>query len=134
MSNRHEGSSHTPQPPSNASPLTCKRLIPLLVLVVGLVAFFALGLHRYSSFQTLRAHRDALLTWVHTTGVLAAVTYMAVYAVAVAFSLPGGAVLSIAGGFLFVSVLFMAGATPFHPAARHASTDLNCLRSFSGTT
>lgn len=99
-----EGASHTPQPPSNASPLTFTRLIPLLVLVMGLVAFFALGLHRYLSFQTLRAHRDALLTWVHTTGVLAAVTYMAVYAVAVAFSLPGGAVLSIAGGLLFGTV------------------------------
>ena len=100
----HEGASHTPQPPSNASPLTFKRLIPLLGLVVGLVAFFALGLHQYSSFQTLRAHRDALLTWVHTTGVLAILTYMVVYAVAVAFSLPGSAVLSIAGGLLFGTV------------------------------
>jgi uncharacterized membrane protein YdjX (TVP38/TMEM64 family) len=63
------------------------------------VAFFALGLHRYLSFQTLREHRKALLSWVDTAGVLAALTYMAVYAAAVACSLPEGAVLSIQVAF-----------------------------------
>jgi uncharacterized membrane protein YdjX (TVP38/TMEM64 family) len=85
-------------------PFAWKRLIPLLVLVAGLVAFFALGLNRYITFQTLRENRQALLTWVQTAGTLAAVTYMAIYAVAVAFSLPGGAVMSITGGFLFGTV------------------------------
>ena len=101
-----EAAQHPPQPrpPSSASPLTFQRLIPLLILMAGLVAFFALGLHRYLSFQTLREHREVLLSWVDTAGVLAALTYMAVYAAAVAFSLPGGAVLSITGGFLFGTV------------------------------
>jgi uncharacterized membrane protein YdjX (TVP38/TMEM64 family) len=65
------------------------------------MAFFAFGLNHYVSFQALRENRDALLTWVHTAGALAPLTYMAVYTAAVAFSLPGGAVLSITGGFLF---------------------------------
>ena len=81
------------------------RLIPLLILVAGLVAFFALGLQRYLSFEVLRENRVALLSWVEQQGLVAGLIFMAVYAAAVAFSLPGGAVLSITGGFLFGTVL-----------------------------
>ncbi len=81
-----------------------KRYLPLLVLVAGLVAFFVFGLDRYVSFETLRENRVTILTWVQNAGVLAVLTYMALYAVAVAFSLPGGAILSITGGFLFGAV------------------------------
>src|SRR5262245_41182360 len=88
-------------PAKPAKPLAVKRLFPLLVLVAGLVAFFALGLQRYISFHTLRDNRETLLTWVQTAGVLAVLTYMAVYTTMVAFSLPGGAVMSITGGLLF---------------------------------
>ncbi len=77
------------------------RLIPVVILVAGLVAFFALGLNRYVSFSVLRDNREALLTWVQHQGFLAAIVYMAIYAIAVAFSLPGGLVMSITGGFLF---------------------------------
>jgi uncharacterized membrane protein YdjX (TVP38/TMEM64 family) len=66
--------------------------------------FFALGLDRYASFNALREHREALRTWVQTSGLLAVLAYMAVYAISVAFSLPGATVLSVAGGFLFGTV------------------------------
>jgi uncharacterized membrane protein YdjX (TVP38/TMEM64 family) len=81
-----------------------KRFIPVLVLIVGLVAFFAFDLDRYLTFDTLREHRVALRTWVETQGLVAGLVFMAIYAAAVAFSLPGGAVLSITSGFLFGSV------------------------------
>lgn len=45
-----------------------------------------------------------LLDWVNTYGAVAALVYMLIYAVAIAFSLPGGAVLTITGGFLFGSI------------------------------
>lgn len=103
-----------PQPASSPS-FSFKRLIPLLVLVAGLVVFFALGLHRYLRFEVLRDHREVLLYWVQQNGLLAALVYMAIYAIAVAFSLPGGLVLSITGGFLFGtwlgSLYIMIGAT-----------------------
>jgi uncharacterized membrane protein YdjX (TVP38/TMEM64 family) len=82
-----------------------KRLLPVAVLVLGLVAFFVLDLDRYLSFETLRQNRAALLNWVDTYGIVAALIYMLIYAVAIAFSLPGGAVLTITGGFLFGSLL-----------------------------
>jgi uncharacterized membrane protein YdjX (TVP38/TMEM64 family) len=81
-----------------------KRLIPVGVLVLGLVAFFVFDLGRFLSFEALRENRAALLNWVDTYGIVAALIYMLIYAVAIAFSLPGGAVLTITGGFLFGSV------------------------------
>ncbi|MDP6365306.1 MAG: TVP38/TMEM64 family protein [Nitrospinota bacterium] len=81
--------------------LSVKRLAPLAILAAGFVAFFALGLDRYLSFSALRENRHLLLAWVDAWGVAAAAAYIAVYAAAVALSIPGGAVLSITGGFLF---------------------------------
>jgi uncharacterized membrane protein YdjX (TVP38/TMEM64 family) len=100
---------------ASSPPFSFKRLLPLLVLVAGLVVFFALDLHRYLSFEVLRDNREALLNWVRQNGLLAALVYMAIYAVAIAFSLPGGLVLSITGGFLFGtlwgSLYIVIGAT-----------------------
>lgn len=89
---------------SQGSSFSYKRLIPVGVLVLGLVAFFVFDLGRFFSFETLRENRAALLDWVNTYGVVAALVYMLIYAVAIAFSLPGGAVLTITGGFLFGSI------------------------------
>jgi uncharacterized membrane protein YdjX (TVP38/TMEM64 family) len=83
------------------------RLVPLLVLVAGLVAFFAFGLDDYLGFDALRRHRAAIDGWVTDNGVLAALAFMFGYAVMIACSLPGGAVATIFGGFLFGT--FVAG-------------------------
>src|SRR5712691_5657795 len=91
----------TPPPLPVAKSSTWRRLLPILVFVAGLVAFFALGLERYLSLDALRQHRSVLRAWVETSGLLAALVFMAVYIVTVAFSLPGATVLTIAGGFLF---------------------------------
>src|SRR5262250_2906111 len=93
----------SPSPPV-AKPFSWRRLIPVFVFVAGLVAFFALGLERYLSIDALRQHRSVLRAWVETSGLLAALVFMAIYIITVAFSLPGATVLTIAGGFLFGSV------------------------------
>ena len=119
---------------SGATHFSYRRLVPVLVLVVGLVVFFALGLERYLSFDTLREHRTTLRAWVETSGVRAALLFMAIYTTAVAFSLPGATVLSITGGFLFgtvwgtvcivvsatlgATVLFLIAKTAFGDALR----------------
>src|SRR5438105_8837893 len=91
----------TRQPPSGAKPFAWRRLIPVLMFVIVVVAFFALGLERYLSIDALRQHRSVLRVWVETSGLLAALVFMVVYVITVAFSLPGATVLSIAGGLLF---------------------------------
>lgn len=80
------------------------RWLPLLALALGCASFFVLGLHRYVSFEMLGRHRDELAAWVVAHPFLAPLAYILVYIVVVAFSLPGGAVLTITGGFLFGTV------------------------------
>lgn len=67
------------------------------------------------SFDTLRQHRAALQNWVAAHTVLAVAAFMAVYALGVAFSVPGAVWMSIAGGFLFGTwlgtVFIVIGAT-----------------------
>jgi len=77
-----------------------RRILPILVIVAGA----ALGLAFFGdllTFETLRANREALLAWRDANYVLAAAVYVAVYAAVVAFSLPGGLVMTLTGGFLF---------------------------------
>jgi len=79
-------------------------LLPLLVLGGGLFAFFAMDLNQYLSFAALAEHRHSLLDWVGAHAWLAPLAYIGLYIVVVAFSLPGGAVMTISGGFLFGAV------------------------------
>ena len=82
-----------------------KRLWPLLVLlgVGGLI--FAMGWHRYLTLEHLAANRELLRNFIEGNLLLSLAAFAALYAVTVALSLPGGAVLTIAGGFLFGWVL-----------------------------
>lgn len=86
---------------NGSMPKILKRIAPLVILVAGLGAFFALGLERYLSFEVLRENRYLLIGLVEAYGFAAAVAYMVIYAAVVAFSIPGGLVMSITGGFLF---------------------------------
>jgi uncharacterized membrane protein YdjX (TVP38/TMEM64 family) len=82
-----------------------RRWLPLGVLLLGLAAFFLSGAYRYVTFDTLRDNRAALLGWVGRMGLLAGLAFVAGYAVVVAFSLPLGTLMTLAGGFLFGTVL-----------------------------
>jgi uncharacterized membrane protein YdjX (TVP38/TMEM64 family) len=106
--------------------------IALLVLFVGVVvAFFALGGHRYLTLDTIKQHRDALLQFTQAHFLAAFALGFLLYAGAVAFSLPGGLVLSLATGFVFgkwagtLLVLFAGtlGATIVFLAARYVFAD-----------
>jgi uncharacterized membrane protein YdjX (TVP38/TMEM64 family) len=107
------------------------RFLPLLVLLAGFIAFFALRLDRYVSFDALREHRGTLLDWVGAHRLSAALVFIALYAAAIATSIPGGLVLSVAGGFLFgtwlgavyIVIGATAGATALFLAARSALRD-----------
>lgn len=76
------------------------RHIPLVVIgVVAVVGFFTL--HDYLSFDTLRDHREALIGFRDQNLAGLAAVFVLVYVLIVAFSLPGAAVASVTGGFLF---------------------------------
>lgn len=88
-----------------AVPFRARRLLPLALLVAALAAFFALGLQDWLDLEVLRRHRMWLAAQVGEHYLLALAVYMLVYAAAVAVSVPGGAALTIAGGFLFGAVV-----------------------------
>lgn len=78
-----------------------KRVLPVVALIGVVTLILGLDLDQFLTFEALRAHRIALLEFVHTRVLIAALLFMAVYATSTALSLPGGAILSITGGFLF---------------------------------
>jgi uncharacterized membrane protein YdjX (TVP38/TMEM64 family) len=81
-----------------------RRWLPIAVLGLGFVLFFAFGLQRHISFETLQEHRGWLVAEVASNEVLVAASFMAIYALVVAFSIPGGAIMTISAGFLFGTV------------------------------
>src|ERR1700682_600329 len=80
------------------------RLLPLLLLVVGLIAFFAFDLQHFLTLDLLKENRVELKHWVGGHQIQAAALFVGFYIVVAAFSLPIAALVSIAGGFLFGSV------------------------------
>lgn len=107
------------------------RFAPAALICILVAAFFAFGLQRYVSFGALREHRDMLQQFVAEHEVTAVAVYIAAYAVMVALSLPGAAMLTVAGGFLFGTMQATAwavlgatvGATGVFIAARSALGD-----------
>lgn len=126
------------EPTPAASRLSLRRLLPLIVLAAGLAAFFALGLHKYLTLDTLRDNRQALAGWVADNWLLAALAYVGAYIAIVAFSLPAALVATLTGGFLFGTVFgglltvvgATIGATLLFLAARTALGDM--LRAKAG--
>ncbi len=88
-----------------ASPGRLRRFLPLVVLVAAICAVLAFGLDEYLTFAALKQHREALLAFVGGYPWLAPLLFMAIYAAVIAMSLPGGAVMTITGGFLFGAAL-----------------------------
>lgn len=70
-----------------------------IILLVAIIGFFTLK--DYLSFETLRENRVALLAFRDNNFLGLAAAFVGVYIVIVAFSLPGAAVASVTGGFLF---------------------------------
>lgn len=78
-----------------------KRFGPLVALLLAIAAVYVSGAHNYLTLSAIAEHRDHLKQFVGQNQVLAIGGYMLVYIAVVAFSLPGGALLTILGGFLF---------------------------------
>ncbi len=85
-------------PPRRA---TFVRFWPLLLLAALVALAWASGATRLLSFEALGAHRATLDAWVAARPLLAAGAYVLAYVVVVALSLPGGVVMTLAGGLLF---------------------------------
>ena len=83
--------------------LIFRRLVQGWALMVFFV-IISLGyyfLHDYLSFEMLREHRETLASFRDANYTAAVLIFILAYIFFVAFSVPGGLMLSITGGFLF---------------------------------
>jgi uncharacterized membrane protein YdjX (TVP38/TMEM64 family) len=81
--------------------MTRGRLAFLLVLVVLIAGFFALGLQRYLTLEYLKAQQAAIAALYAAHPFAVAAAYFAVYVAVTGLSLPGAALLTLFGGAVF---------------------------------
>jgi len=87
------------QPPAAGASL--RRWLPL-ALLGGLMALaFGMGWHEYLSFKTIGLNYAALKGFISANLVVALLLYVLAYIAVVALSLPGGLIMTLAGGLLF---------------------------------
>lgn len=78
-----------------------KKAAILALLIAAIAAVFAFDLTQYLSLQRFQESRDTLDRWVSEQPLMSAAIYFAVYVAVTAMSLPGAAVMTLAGGALF---------------------------------
>lgn len=86
---------------SAARPGWLRRYLPLAVLLAVSAFAVSQGWHNYLSLRHIAENREMLRALVDANLALALIAYMGLYVAVVALSLPGGALLTITGGFLF---------------------------------
>lgn len=88
------------KPPNSSSKPAVLRFLPMItIFTVAVIGAFTL--RDYLTFDTLRNNREALLAFRAGNFWTMATIFVGIYILIVAFSLPGAAVASVTGGFLF---------------------------------
>ncbi|MEM6940635.1 MAG: TVP38/TMEM64 family protein [Pseudomonadota bacterium] len=86
-----------------------------LIIIAAVAIFGAFVLRDYLSFDALRDNRETLIAYRDTYFALTVMIFLLAYIIVVAFSLPGAAIATLTGGFLFGTafgtVLNITGAT-----------------------
>ena len=82
------------------SRFSAKRMVPFAGIIIAAVLGFVF-LREYLNFDQLAQNQEALQAWRDGNFLIASLVFIAIYILIVAFSLPGAAIISLAGGFLF---------------------------------
>jgi uncharacterized membrane protein YdjX (TVP38/TMEM64 family) len=114
-----------------ASGSSSGKLIIAAVLGIAIGAFFYFDLGHYLTLDALKENRDRLLAFTEANYTSGAAIFVVTYCIVTGLSLPGAAILTLAGGFLFGSVLgtvfvnlgATSGATLAFLAARYLLRD-----------
>jgi pyruvate/2-oxoglutarate dehydrogenase complex dihydrolipoamide dehydrogenase (E3) component/uncharacterized membrane protein YdjX (TVP38/TMEM64 family) len=82
-------------------PVNIRKVLLLVVVVLGIAAFFVFDLGRYLSLDYLKQSQAAFAEVQARAPLQVALAYFAIYVAATALSLPGAAIITLAGGALF---------------------------------
>ena len=91
-----------------------QRIIIVAAIIIAVILFKFLGLGQYLSLEYLKASQDKFTQIYASHRLLVIATYMGIYIVITALSLPGAAVMTLAGGAMFgfwVGVLVVSFAS-----------------------
>jgi pyruvate/2-oxoglutarate dehydrogenase complex dihydrolipoamide dehydrogenase (E3) component/uncharacterized membrane protein YdjX (TVP38/TMEM64 family) len=107
------------------------KLILVLAIIAVVGIFIGLDGHKLLTLANLQSHQESLANWIDSHLLLAVASYMAVYVVMTALSLPGAVILTLAGGaflgniygLIAVSIASTAGASLAFLAARFLLRD-----------
>ena len=103
--------------PSSApkSSLNLRKALLLAGVAMVIAVFFIFDFHHYFTLEYLRHNEAALRALVDNAPLTAGFSYVVLYVIIVAFSLPGALILSLSGGLVFGTalggMLAVSGAT-----------------------
>ena len=81
--------------------MNIKKTVLVIAVLAAAVAFFALDLGRFLSLDYLKQSQAQFATLVQSQPLLVAGSYFSIYVAATALSLPGAAIMTLAGGAIF---------------------------------
>ena len=82
-----------------------KKVIIVLIIITLIVVSRLLGVDTYLSLEQLQHNALKLKDFVSENYVTSGVSYIVMYIVSVALSIPGATILTLAGGFLFGTII-----------------------------
>ena len=84
--------------------MNAKKILLLLLAALAVGLFFSFDLGRFLTLAALKANRQALADYYLAHRVATVASFMVLYIVQTALSLPGAAILSLAAGAIFGSI------------------------------
>lgn len=96
-----------------------KKIIIVFLILAAVTVFFLFDLDKVLTLENIKIHQAELTAWVQGSPAVASLLYFSLYVLVTALSLPGAAILTLAGGavfglfwgFLLVSFASTIGAT-----------------------
>ncbi len=111
------------------------KLLPVVILLLGLAAFFYFRLYNYLTLDTLKTYRSFLVNLTVQHPILIALCFIGIYTFMTAISAPNATFLTLIGGFLFgpflgtiyvvfgatmgAALIFIAAKTAFYDFFHH---------------
>ncbi|GJM03226.1 MAG: TVP38/TMEM64 family protein [Rhodomicrobium sp.] len=78
-----------------------RRFLPVAILIAVMATVFGTGLHEYLSLKQLALHLEELRSFIESNHFAAIGIYILLYIAIAALSIPGGLIVTVAGGLLF---------------------------------